>query len=178
MPFRCVVLFRWAVLCRSAGAGRARSAQARRRMSGAFSSVWKHIRGWSQPQGSLSFTSRKTSSSSNHDFHVHHADLEVRLSSWLRLAGAFTLQTLSLMVILDHQRSSDCWHHSAPNDAVVLCQPHNSRISHLLKKIQALSGLWLEVAWLVSCTLIGLPAGYKHCCINPHDHRRLVLLSC
>ena len=96
----------------------------------------------------------------------------------LMLAGACTLQTLSLMVILDHQRSSECWHHSAPNDGVVLCQPHNSRISHLLNKIQALSGLLLETAWLVSGTLIGLPAGYKHCCITPHDDRRLVLLSC
>ena len=47
-------------------------------MSGAFSSVWKAVRELGKPSGSLSFTSRKTSSSSNHDFHLHHVGLEVR----------------------------------------------------------------------------------------------------
>ena len=47
-------------------------------MSGVFSSVWKTVKELGKPSGSLSFTSRKTSSSSNHDFHLHHAGLEVR----------------------------------------------------------------------------------------------------
>jgi hypothetical protein len=66
-------------MCRSALEGRGRSARARRRMSGAFSSVWKAVRELGKPSGSLSFTSRKTSSSSNHDFHLHHVGLEVTL---------------------------------------------------------------------------------------------------
>ena len=53
--------------------GHMRSARARRRMSGALSSVKKAVKVLSNRSGSTSFTSRKTSASSMHDadFHQH-----------------------------------------------------------------------------------------------------------
>lgn len=68
--------------CRSGHLSRGRSARARRRMSGALCTVWRAMRELGKPSPSLSFTSRKTSSSSmNHDFHVHHGGAEVRHTS-------------------------------------------------------------------------------------------------
>ena len=48
-------------------------------MSGAFCTVWRAMKELGKPSASVSFTSRKTSSSSmNHDFHVQHGGAEVR----------------------------------------------------------------------------------------------------
>lgn len=46
-------------------------------MSGVLGSVWRAMKELGKPSASLSFTSRKTSSSSTHDFHVQHAGPEV-----------------------------------------------------------------------------------------------------
>ena len=62
---------------RGAHGGVERNARARRRMSGVFSKVWKGMRELSKPSGSLSFTSRRTSNSSNHDVHLHHGGADV-----------------------------------------------------------------------------------------------------
>ena len=73
------------------------SARARRRMSGALFTVWRAVKELGKPSGSLSFTSRKTSSSSmNHDFHVHPGGGEVR--------GALTLLWLLHFCVLGSDR--------------------------------------------------------------------------
>ncbi|KAL3161919.1 hypothetical protein ABBQ38_009004 [Trebouxia sp. C0009 RCD-2024] len=62
-----------------------RSASARRRMSGVLYSVWRAMKELGTPSASLSFTSRKTSSSSTHDYHMHHATPEGGVSVTARL---------------------------------------------------------------------------------------------
>lgn len=70
-------------LCCCRHSSQARGAKARRRVSGALSSVWKTFKGFAKPSPSLSFTSRKTSSSSNHDYHLHH-NLGPEVCAWLQ----------------------------------------------------------------------------------------------